>query len=95
MTVRRYTVSGRVQGVGFRYFVEMHARRLGVGGWVRNRADGTVEVLAAAGEAALVDLKALLAEGPAGAHVTGVVEEPGSLLDGDDMTAFVRLRTAR
>ncbi len=43
---RRYLVTGRVQGVGFRWFVEREARLIGVGGWVRNRDDGAVEVLA-------------------------------------------------
>lgn len=95
MIVRRYTVSGRVQGVGFRFFVESQARRLGVGGWVRNRADGTVEVLAAATVEMLGELRAMLEEGPAGSHVTRVVEEPASVLDGEDLTCFVRLRTAR
>ena len=43
---RRYLVTGRVQGVGFRWFVEREARLIGVGGWVRNCDDGAVEVLA-------------------------------------------------
>ena len=41
----RLTIRGRVQGVGFRYFVERSAARLGLGGYVKNRADGSVEVL--------------------------------------------------
>lgn len=40
------TVHGRVQGVGFRYYTRVNAQRLGVYGWVRNRADGTVEIWA-------------------------------------------------
>ncbi len=54
------TVYGRVQGVAFRYFVQIHARRLGVTGYARNRADGySVEVRAEGGQA---DLEALLAQ---------------------------------
>jgi len=43
---RRYIITGRVQGVGFRWFVEREARSIGVGGWVRNNEGGAVEVLA-------------------------------------------------
>ena len=50
---RRYLVTGRVQGVGFRWFVEREARLIGVGGWVRNRDDGAVEVLASGSNAQL------------------------------------------
>ena len=46
MTAYRYTVSGRVQGVGYRYFVLRQAERLGVTGFARNRPDGSVEVVA-------------------------------------------------
>ena len=42
----RFLVRGRVQGVGFRWFVEREAHILGIAGWVRNNADGSVEVLA-------------------------------------------------
>jgi acylphosphatase len=43
---KRYVVRGRVQGVGFRWFVEREAHMLGIAGWVRNNHDGSVEVLA-------------------------------------------------
>jgi acylphosphatase len=43
--VRRLVVQGKVQGVGFRWFVRERARRLGVAGWVRNESDGTVQIL--------------------------------------------------
>ncbi|MEJ2581825.1 MAG: acylphosphatase, partial [Acidobacteriota bacterium] len=48
MQAKRYLVRGRVQGVGFRYFVWREAEAPGVAGWVRNMADGSVEVVAAA-----------------------------------------------
>ena len=71
---RRYVVHGRVQGVGFRYFVERAANGLGLSGYVRNRADGTVEVCACGNLDRLERLKALLAEGPRWARVDRVEE---------------------
>ena len=65
-------VSGRVQGVGFRYFVARAAHTLGLSGYVRNLPVGTVEVAAAGDRAALESLAALLEEGPPGAVVESV-----------------------
>ncbi|MDP9206408.1 MAG: acylphosphatase [Gemmatimonadota bacterium] len=65
-------VRGRVQGVGFRWYVVEMARELRLAGWVKNRADGNVE-LAAAGDAdALARLEAAVTAGPPGARVTDV-----------------------
>lgn len=61
---RRYFVQGRVQGVGFRYWTVGRARRLGLVGWVRNRRDGRVEVLAAGSQDSLDTLAAELWDGP-------------------------------
>jgi acylphosphatase len=69
------TVHGRVQGVGYRATAIDEGRRLGLAGWVRNRLDGTVEVLAEGSEAKLNLLLAFLRQGPWGAHVTSVIEE--------------------
>lgn len=79
----RAVVVGRVQGVGFRWFVRQEARRLGVAGWVRNRADGSVE-LETAGEATAVErLLQHVRVGPDAADVTEViisdVQVPGSV----------------
>ena len=63
-------VRGRVQGVGFRDATARTARHLGIRGWVRNRADGTVEVLAEGAAAALGQLEAFLRTGPRFAEVT-------------------------
>ncbi len=63
---------GRVQGVGFRYFVWREAEALGVSGWVRNRADGSVEVLVAGPSEAHEALARRLEEGPRWSHVTSV-----------------------
>ena len=76
-------ISGRVQGVGFRWFVREEARRLGLSGWVTNLAGGGVEV-AAGGEASSLDrLRRALQVGPAGAEVDRVEDmndaTPGSL----------------
>jgi acylphosphatase len=76
-------IGGRVQGVGFRWFVREEARRLGLSGWVTNLPGGWVEV-AAAGEASSLDrLRRALQVGPAGAQVERMEEvhdaEPGSL----------------
>lgn len=77
-TARRWFVSGQVQGVGFRYFVDRKANLLGVRGWARNLDDGRVEVYGVADLAALEELAAALHMGPPMAHVTGVeqLEEP-------------------
>lgn len=62
-------VHGAVQGVGYRYFAARHARKLGLSGYARNLADGSVEVEAEGGEAVLMELLRLLEEGPPGARV--------------------------
>lgn len=71
---RRYVVSGRVQGVGFRWFVEREARAIGVGGWVRNNDGGTVEVLASGTEDQLSKLRKALEKGPRAARIDEVQE---------------------
>jgi acylphosphatase len=71
----RYVVQGRVQGVGYRYFILRQADALGVSGFARNLADGAVEVLAEGTGAALADFEARLREGPAFAEVASVERE--------------------
>jgi acylphosphatase len=73
---RRFVISGRVQGVGYRWFVREQARRLGVRGWVRNEHDGSVVVEAAASAAALAEFAGQLGQGPAGASVAAVDSAP-------------------
>lgn len=65
-------VSGRVQGVGFRYFVVRQAQRLALRGYARNESDGSVEVLAQGPRPALERLLAYLRQGPPAAHVRDV-----------------------
>jgi acylphosphatase len=71
----RYVVSGRVQGVGYRYFVLREAGALAVSGYARNQVDGSVEVVAEGSEGALADFEARLREGPAFAEVADVTRE--------------------
>jgi acylphosphatase len=69
-----FKVVGRVQGVGFRWFTRVVARRLQLAGWVRNLPDGSVEVAASGREDKLDELRGLLRKGPEGAVVSDVVE---------------------
>ena len=71
---RRFLVRGRVQGVGFRWYVEREARTLGINGWVRNTHDGCVEVLAMGSPQQLNTLLARLQAGPRAARVDAVDE---------------------
>ena len=76
LVARRYIVSGRVQGVGFRNYVEHVAGKLRLNGYVRNRRDGAVEVFAIGTPDKLKQLCLALEKGPMLAHVTGVHEQP-------------------
>jgi len=69
---RRVVVSGRVQGVGFRWHTRQRADQLGVMGWVRNAAGGLVEAHVEGDEQAVESLVEWLATGPAPAHVTSL-----------------------
>ena len=69
---KRFLVRGRVQGVGFRWFVEREAHLLGIAGWVRNNHDGSVEVLAQGTREQLAGLHGRLREGPQAARVDNV-----------------------
>ncbi len=71
---RRFLVRGRVQGVGFRWFVEREAHILQIAGWVRNNHDGCVEVLAMGTRDQLAGLRSRLQEGPRAARVDDVEE---------------------
>lgn len=76
---RRYFVRGRVQGVGFRWFVEKHANSIGVTGYTCNLDDGRVEVYAVGTTAQLDELSGHLWKGPAMAEVRGVEEEEAAV----------------
>ena len=86
---RRYTVRGRVQGVGFRWFVEAEAHKLRIAGWVRNTSDGAVELLAVGTRAQLAALQAKLWQGPRAARVDDVEERPADRSEaGEGETTF-------
>jgi acylphosphatase len=79
---RRFLVGGRVQGVGFRWFVEREAHILQITGWVRNNPDGSVEVLAVGTPQQLAGLRARLQEGPRAARVDNVNESEADPVSG-------------
>jgi acylphosphatase len=79
---RRFLVRGRVQGVGFRWFVEREAHILQIAGWVRNNHDGSVEVLAMGTREQLAGLRARLQEGPRAARVDDVEESEAEAVAG-------------
>ncbi|HET7440484.1 MAG TPA: acylphosphatase [Terriglobales bacterium] len=79
---RRFVVRGRVQGVGFRWFVEREAHMLGISGWVRNKPDGSVEVLAMGTRDQLSGLRSRLREGPRAARVDDVEESQAQPVPG-------------
>jgi acylphosphatase len=72
--VLHFLIQGRVQGVGFRWFVHREASELDLRGWVRNTEDGEVEVVAAGEPDDLHELRASLKRGPRGSRVDRVVE---------------------
>ena len=79
---RRFVVRGRVQGVGFRWFVEREAHMLKIAGWVRNNSDGTVEVLAQGTRDQLAGLRSRLHDGPRAARVDDVDESEAEPIQG-------------
>jgi acylphosphatase len=72
MRTAKFLVSGEVQGVGFRWFVARHSRRLDLHGHARNLDDGRVEVVVRGEDQSLSELESLLKEGPAHAQVSKV-----------------------
>lgn len=72
--VRHYLVKGRVQGVGFRWFVHREAAEIGLCGWVRNTEEGHVEVVASGTADQLAELSASLHRGSRGSRVDHVIE---------------------
>lgn len=72
--VVHFLIQGRVQGVGFRWFVHREASELELRGWVRNTEDGDVEIVACGDAADLAELRASLKRGPRGSRVDRVIE---------------------
>ena len=102
-TIRHVTIRGRVQGVGYRYFVEHEARSRDLEGWVRNRRDGSVEALFSGPAEAVAAMMAACRRGPSSARVEALQDEAGNpdmlnlrrsrravLGAADDLTALTR-----
>ncbi len=83
---KRWFITGRVQGVGFRYFVQAKATALELTGWARNLEDGRVEVYAAGNLERLNDLAAALRQGPRMAEVRHVDESEAAV---DSFSSFL------
>jgi acylphosphatase len=75
--IAHVVIRGRVQGVGYRAFVEDEATRLGLQGWVRNRRDGAVEALFSGSEQAVRAMVELCRKGPIGARIEHVEQREG------------------
>ncbi len=87
--VRYYLIKGRVQGVGFRWFVHREAAELGLHGWVRNTDSGHVEVVASGEPEILEELKAALRKGSRGSRVDAVVEQELEPSEDETLGPFV------
>ncbi len=86
--VRHFLVRGRVQGVGFRWFVHREASELGLKGWVRNTEEGEVEVVVAGDAESLDELRGSLKRGPRGSRVDRVMEHPLVDAEGESLSVF-------
>ena len=86
--VMHFMVRGRVQGVGFRWYVHREAAGIGLRGWVRNTTDGHVEIVAAGSEAELAELRAAAKKGSRGSRVDAVIEHELAESEGDALGPF-------
>jgi len=86
--VVHFLIQGRVQGVGFRWFVQREASELDLRGWVRNTEEGEVEVVAAGDAGNLDELRVSLRRGPRGARVDRVVEHTLAESEAVGLTSF-------
>jgi acylphosphatase len=86
--VQHFLIKGRVQGVGFRWFVLRQATEIGLRGWVRNTADGHVEVLAAGEPDQLEDFQLALGRGSRGSRVDEVIEHTLAESEGAKLKTF-------
>ena len=89
--VVHFLIQGRVQGVGFRWFVQREASELELRGWVRNTEDGEVEVVAAGDAGNLDELRSSLRRGPRGARVDNVVEHTLAETEADGLNSFKKI----
>lgn len=86
--VRHFLVKGRVQGVGFRWFVHREAAEIGLRGWVKNTDEGHVEILAAGDDGQIAELKVALRKGSRGSRVDAVIEHALEERESDKLETF-------
>jgi acylphosphatase len=86
--VLHFLIRGRVQGVGFRWFVQREASELELRGWVRNTEDGDVEVVASGSPDDLGELRRSLRRGPRGSRVDNVIEHHLDESEAADLNSF-------
>jgi acylphosphatase len=86
--VLHFLIQGRVQGVGFRWYVQREAAELDLRGWVRNTEEGEVEVVASGTDEDLAELRASLRRGPRGSRVDRLVEHQLAESEAKDLDAF-------
>jgi len=86
--VLHFLIRGRVQGVGFRWFVHREASDLDLRGWVRNTEDGDVEVVASGTETDLAELRASLRSGPRGSRVDRLIENTLAESESEGLSSF-------
>lgn len=86
--VLHFLIQGRVQGVGFRWFVQREASELSLRGWVRNTEDGNVEVLASGTAEDLNELRRSLRTGPRGSRVDRLIEHVLEEAEAEGLSSF-------
>jgi acylphosphatase len=86
--VLHFLIQGRVQGVGFRWYVHREASELDLRGWVRNTEDGEVEVVASGEQADLAELRASLRRGPRGSRVDRLIERRLDESEAEGLSSF-------
>jgi acylphosphatase len=86
--VLHFLIQGRVQGVGFRWYVHREASQLDLRGWVRNTEDGDVEVVASGAVEELAELRASLRRGPRGSRVDRLIEHYLDESEAADLSSF-------
>jgi acylphosphatase len=86
--VLHFLVRGRVQGVGFRWFVHREASELQLKGWVRNTEDGDVEIVVSGAPEDLAELRSSLHKGPRGSRVDRVIEHSLAESEAANLTVF-------
>jgi acylphosphatase len=86
--VLHFLIQGRVQGVGFRWYVQREAGKLGLRGWVSNTEEGEVEVVASGTAEELAELRAILRRGPRGARVDRLIEHHLDESEAEELSSF-------